>query len=63
MGAFKKIEEDLRKLEKNNNHKTKKIWKTIKALGKRNEVVIRPADKGRGLVILNKIMRNKWKTC
>lgn len=55
MGAFQKmVEDDLRKLDKRSNHKTKHVWKTIKALGERKEVVIRPADKGGGLVILNK---------
>lgn len=44
MGAFKKIvEDDLRDLEKK-NRKTKNIWRTIKQIGKKHEVVIRPAD-------------------
>ena len=30
------------------------MWKTIKEIGNKNEVIIRPADKGGGLVILNK---------
>lgn len=53
--AFQKmVEDDLRKLEKQKNHRARNVWNTIKSLGKRKEVVIRPADKGGGLVILNK---------
>lgn len=55
LGAFQKmVEDDLRKLEKRRSHETKNAWNTIKSLGKRKEVVIWPADKGGGLVILNK---------
>lgn len=46
------VEDDLAKMEKKDTG-IKNIWKTIKEIGNKNEVVIRPADKG-GLVILNK---------
>lgn len=54
MNAFKKmVEEDLRNL-RSKNRKGKHIWDAIKKLGERHEVIIRPADKGGGLVILDK---------
>lgn len=54
LGAFKKMmESELRKLEKKES-KNKNIWKTIKDIGKKKEVVIHTADKGGELVILNK---------
>lgn len=46
LGAFKKmVEDDLGKLIKRNT-RTKNIWNTIKQIGKKNEVIIRPVDKG-----------------
>lgn len=55
IGAFRRmVENDLAKMEKKKT-KSKHIWNTIQALGKRKEVVIRPADKGGGLVILKKV--------
>lgn len=54
LGEFKKmVEDDLRKLAKKDT-RTNNIWKTIKEIGKKHEVVIRPTDKGGGLVILSK---------
>lgn len=51
--TFKKmVEQDIRKM---NPRKTKsRVWKTIKGIEKKKNIVIRPADKGGGLVILNK---------
>lgn len=40
---------DIKKSKRNN------IWKTIKKIDKKKNIIIRPADKGGGLVILNKI--------
>lgn len=52
--VFKRmVEEDIKKL-KVNKSKRKNIWKTVKEIEKKKEIVIRPADKGGGLVILNK---------
>lgn len=46
MRAFKKmVERDLKKLEKKNS-KNINMWKLIKDIGKKRDVVIRPADKG-----------------
>lgn len=54
MGAFNKmVESDLKKLKKRKS-KNRNIWKLIKDIGKKRNVVIRSADKGGGLVILNK---------
>lgn len=54
MNAFKKmVEEDLRNLRRK-DRKGKHTWDAIKKLGERHEVIIRPADKGGGLVILDK---------
>lgn len=47
------VEEDLRNLRRK-DRKGKNIWETIKEIGNRHDVVIHPADKGGGLVILNK---------
>ncbi|PIO11720.1 hypothetical protein AB205_0093780 [Aquarana catesbeiana] len=51
--TFKKmVEQDIRKLKPK---KVKaKIWKTINEIEKKKNIIIRPADKGGGLVILNK---------
>lgn len=50
---FKKmVEQKLRKIKPN---KTKtNIWNTIKEIEKKKDIVIRPADNGGGLVILDK---------
>lgn len=49
MNAFKKmVESDLAKLERK-KPKDRNVWKAIKEIGKRKEVVIRPADKGGGI--------------
>lgn len=47
------VEKDLRKINMNKVRNTK-IWNTIKGIEKKKEIVIRPADKGGSLVILNK---------
>lgn len=47
------VEEDIKSLGKSSK-KTRHIWRTIKEIGNKHEVKIRPADKGGGLVILNK---------
>lgn len=54
LGAFKKmVESDLKILERKAS-KNDNIWKTIKNIGKKREVVIRPEDKGVRIVTLNK---------
>ncbi|PIO27890.1 hypothetical protein AB205_0053650 [Aquarana catesbeiana] len=54
LNAFKKmVEEDLRNLRRK-DRKGRHVWDAIKKIGERHEVVIRPADKGGGLVILDK---------
>ena len=47
------VEGDLRKLQRKFKNKNKNVWKIIKEIGSRNDVIIRPVDKGGGLVILN----------
>lgn len=55
INAFKKmVEGDIKLMGNTNKKRPNNIWKTIKNIGKKHEVVIRPADKGGGLVILNK---------
>ncbi|XP_077334619.1 uncharacterized protein LOC143975965 [Lithobates pipiens] len=49
----KMVERDIRELTIKPSKK-KGIWKTIKQLEKKKDIVIRPADKEGGLVILNK---------
>lgn len=54
IGAFKRmVESDLAKLNTKSSRNSQ-IWKTIKEIGKRKDIVIRLADKGEGLVILKK---------
>lgn len=46
------VQEDIKKIKSGKKRKVKSVWEAIKRLEMKKEIVIRPADKGLGLVIL-----------